>query len=274
MEVWRFSFISLMTPSTWPSNSGVAWPDVSNYPLRNVRQGKGPEHLFVDLPQSFGRISNRKVANELDVPLAQLAEPIEVIFRSDVPYVHTFDSAVLQARRPARGPRRGPVRPRPSDRSEPPCGVISFRQGASLNYKRGENRKNRGLLKGNGRPLDQRDFLYDRACKGHPTLVPPAARIRRSKSDGRCIHCRKPLVKPTKGIHVFPSSWYPDTTPKGLERWTAPSCGRCNGEFGRLEKDLLVFFACCMDPTKPATKGLYQRVRRTMGIGVSGLSDE
>ena len=51
----------------------------------------------MDLPQSFGRISNRKVANELDVPLAQLAEPIEVIFRSDVPYVHTFDSAVLQA---------------------------------------------------------------------------------------------------------------------------------------------------------------------------------
>ena len=81
------------------------------------------------------------------------------------------------------------------------------------------------------------------------------------------------LVNPTKD-HVFPSSWYPDTTPKGLERWTAPSCGRCNGEFGRLEKDLLVFFACCMDPTKPAAKGLYQRVRRTMGIGVSGLSDE
>ncbi len=28
------------------------------------------------------------------------------------------------------------------------------------------------------------------------------------------------------------------------------------------------------DPTKPASKGLYQRVRRTIGIGVSGLSDE
>jgi hypothetical protein len=29
-----------------------------------------------------------------------------------------------------------------------------------------------------------------------------------------------------------------------------------------------------MDPTKPASKGLYQRVRRTIGIGVSGLRDE
>lgn len=103
--------------------------------------------------------------------------------------------------------------------------------------------------------------------------MPPAARIRRPKSDGRCIHCREPLVKPTKD-HVFPSSWYPDTTPKGLERWTAPSCARCNGEFGRLEKDLLVFFACCIDPTKPATRGLYQPVRRAIGIGVTGLSDQ
>lgn len=100
-----------------------------------------------------------------------------------------------------------------------------------------------------------------------------SARIRRPKSDGRCIHCREPLVTRTKD-HVFPSSWYPDTTPNDVERWTAPSCEGCNGEFGRLERELLVFFACCMDPTKPATKGLYQRVRRAIGIGVSGLSDE
>ena len=32
--------------------------------------------------------------------------------------------------------------------------------------------------------------------------------------------------------------------------------------------------ACCIDPTKPAAQGLYARVRRTMGIGVDGLSDE
>jgi Protein of unknown function (DUF2934) len=35
-----------------------------------------------------------------------------------------------------------------------------------------------------------------------------------------------------------------------------------------------VFLACCMNPTKPAAKGLYERVRRTMGIGVEGLSEE
>jgi hypothetical protein len=102
-------------------------------------------------------------------------------------------------------------------------------------------------------------------ARRHPTLVPSPARIRRPKSDGRCIHCREPLAKPTKD-HVFPSSWYPDTTPKDVERWTAPSCGRCNEELGRLEKDLLLFFACCMDPTKPATKGLYQSDERFFGL--------
>lgn len=97
--------------------------------------------------------------------------------------------------------------------------------------------------------------------------------VRRPKSDGRCTHCREPLTKSTKD-HVFPSSWYPDTTPEDVQRWTAPSCESCNGHFGELEKDLLVFLACCIDPTKPAAQGLYERARRTMGIGVDGLSKE
>jgi hypothetical protein len=97
--------------------------------------------------------------------------------------------------------------------------------------------------------------------------------IRRPKSDGRCIHCQKPLTEATKD-HVFPSSWYPDTTPDDVQRWTAPSCESCNGHFGELEKELLVFLAYCINPTKPAAQGLYERARRTIGIGVEGLSNE
>ena len=97
--------------------------------------------------------------------------------------------------------------------------------------------------------------------------------IRRPKSDGRCIHCRKPLTKATND-HVFPSSWYPDTTPDDIQRWTAPSCESLNGHFGELEKELLVLLACCINPMNPAAQGLYERVRRTMGIGVEGLSEE
>lgn len=97
--------------------------------------------------------------------------------------------------------------------------------------------------------------------------------IRRPKSDGRCIHCRKPLTEGTKD-HVFPSSWYPDTTPDDVQRWTAPSCESCNGHFGELEKNLLVYLAYCINPTKPAAQGLYERSRRTLGIRVEGLSEE
>lgn len=97
--------------------------------------------------------------------------------------------------------------------------------------------------------------------------------IRRPKSNGRCIHCRKPLTEATKD-HVFPSSWYPDTTPGDVQRWTAPSCASCNGQFGELEKKLLVLLACCINPTEPAAQGLYERARRTMGIRVEGLSEE
>lgn len=73
---------------------------------------------------------------------------------------------------------------------------------------------------------------------------------------------------------MFPSSWYPDTTPDDVQRWTAPSCESCNGHFGELEKELLVFLAYCINPTKPAAQGLYERARRTIGIGVDGLSNE
>lgn len=73
---------------------------------------------------------------------------------------------------------------------------------------------------------------------------------------------------------MFPSSWYPDTTPDDVQRWTAPSCESCNGHFGELEKNLLVFLAYCVNPTKPAAQGLYERARRTIGIRVEGLSEE
>ena len=68
--------------------------------------------------------------------------------------------------------------------------------------------------------------------------------VKRPKSDGRCIHCRERMVKPTKD-HVFPDSWYPMSTSSKVQRWTAPSCGRCNHEFGEMEKELFVRLALC-----------------------------
>jgi hypothetical protein len=97
--------------------------------------------------------------------------------------------------------------------------------------------------------------------------------LKRPKSDGRCIHCREVLIKRTKD-HVFPSSWYPDSTPPTVQRWTAPSCERCNGEFGEMEKELFVRLALCVDPRKPAAQGLSERAVRSFGVDVQGISEE
>ena len=98
-------------------------------------------------------------------------------------------------------------------------------------------------------------------------------KIKRPKSDGRCIHCREVLVKAT-GDHVFPSSWYPDVTPPNIQRWKAPSCERCNGQFGAMEQDLLVRFGLCIDPRKAGASGISKKALSALGIGVSGLSEK
>jgi len=86
-----------------------------------------------------------------------------------------------------------------------------------------------------------------------------------------CIHCLGSCEVP-EADHVFPDSWYPDSTPPTVQRWTAPSCPRCNRELGRLERDLLVRMALCLDPHEPASLGLAARVLRSFGLDAEGLS--
>jgi len=39
--------------------------------------------------------------------------------------------------------------------------------------------------------------------------------------QGRCIHCLEEFSSLTSD-HVFPDSWYPETTPDNLEKWQMP----------------------------------------------------
>jgi len=48
--------------------------------------------------------------------------------------------------------------------------------------------------------------------------------------------------------HVFPESWYPQTTPSNLEKWKIPSCIRCNSALGMMEDRLLIQLAHALDP--------------------------
>ena len=96
--------------------------------------------------------------------------------------------------------------------------------------------------------------------------------VKRPKSDGRCIHCCQKMEKGKETAdHVFPSSWYPDTTSEKVQRWTAPSCAKCNGEFGEKEKQILIRVALCINPKKPEALGILKRAYRTLGIGVTDV---
>jgi len=95
---------------------------------------------------------------------------------------------------------------------------------------------------------------------------------KRSPEVGRCVHCLR-LSESITADHGFPDSWYPDTTPDRVQRWTAPSCPKCNGELGRLERDLLIRAVLCIDPKKEAVSGLRSKVLRSLGFDADGLSE-
>lgn len=83
----------------------------------------------------------------------------------------------------------------------------------------------------------------------------------RKPGPGRCVHCLKHLDK-RNWDHVFPVSWYPDSTPQNLEKWKIPSCKPCNDEYGRIEEKFGQLLSFCVDPGRPESAGVYRRMLR------------
>ena len=54
-------------------------------------------------------------------------------------------------------------------------------------------------------------------------------------SKQKCIHCLQYFEELTED-HIFPRSWYPESTPNNLEKWTAPSCDKCNKNLAEAEE--------------------------------------
>jgi hypothetical protein len=75
---------------------------------------------------------------------------------------------------------------------------------------------------------------------------------------GRCVHCLASVEKITED-HLFPRSWYPQTTPLNLEKWTIPACEVCNKEYGRTEETLRLRLAACVDPKSAASAGVWKK---------------
>jgi len=72
---------------------------------------------------------------------------------------------------------------------------------------------------------------------------------------GRCVHCLKEGVERNWG-HVFPQSWYPNTTAADLEKWQIPSCVACNDRYGKLERDLIGRLGLALDVKTQRRPGL------------------
>ncbi len=81
--------------------------------------------------------------------------------------------------------------------------------------------------------------------------------------SGRCVHCLLQFERRTWD-HVLPISWYPDDTPRDLERWKVPACEGCNNRLSRLEQDLLVLFALCLSPANAKASGISERTLRAV----------
>lgn len=80
---------------------------------------------------------------------------------------------------------------------------------------------------------------------------------------GKCVHCLHDPVE-RNWDHVFPESWYPDTTPQNLYKWQIPSCIRCNRELGKIEDEFLVRVGLCLDPSAPASRSIVKKALRAM----------
>lgn len=80
---------------------------------------------------------------------------------------------------------------------------------------------------------------------------------------GRCVHCLE-FFETLTSDHVFPASWYPESTPANLEKWQIPSCRECNERYGKIEKDLLQRIGLCLDPREMSSLGITQKVLRSV----------
>jgi hypothetical protein len=85
----------------------------------------------------------------------------------------------------------------------------------------------------------------------------------RPKQMHLCVHCLKPIQRPTDD-HVFPRSWYPDTTPTNLEKWRIPCCSDCNAKYGALEDDLLFRLGMCVSPEEAKSAGISEKALRSI----------
>lgn len=75
----------------------------------------------------------------------------------------------------------------------------------------------------------------------------------------RCTYCLRKIKDDLTYDHVFPDAWYPDSTPDKVQRWTVPSCRKCNAKFQVAEDELFIRWGICVEPGLEACMGINER---------------
>lgn len=83
----------------------------------------------------------------------------------------------------------------------------------------------------------------------------------------RCVHCLIAVDGEGEADHWFPRSWYPSTTPADLEKWSFPSCPKCNRELGAIEDRLRHRLLLGVDPQTAGARGLVDSALRSLDPG-------
>jgi len=74
----------------------------------------------------------------------------------------------------------------------------------------------------------------------------------------RCVYCLREFEWLTSD-HIFPKSWYPESTPANLEKWQVPACEPCNQKYSKTEDELLVRLGLCVNPKDHRASGVGER---------------
>lgn len=75
-----------------------------------------------------------------------------------------------------------------------------------------------------------------------------------------CVHCG--LNSANTKDHWLPLSWYPAGSPPDVEKWSFPSCHKCNHELGKVEERLRSRLALGLDPSDEVAQGILPSVKR------------
>jgi hypothetical protein len=78
---------------------------------------------------------------------------------------------------------------------------------------------------------------------------------------GKCVHCLKDPVE-RDWDHVFPESWYPESSPENQYKWQVPSCIPCNTALGKIEDDFLRRVGLCLNPHSAASSDIVLKALR------------